>query len=576
VRLLLASRLAIAHMPSDDEVPFGKAVRQLKKRAVKRRAVDEASAADSATLAVVPKKTKKRRANSAAAAAAAASEDGDVDAAVAPGSEELSARNGKGPRRKRAGKHERAAKQAQVEYGGNGNGEGGEDQGEEGSGAQLSSTPRATKPSIFKKDTSFAELGLSRWIVDNCEKLGMRWPTDIQAMCIPPVIAGKNIAGNAKTGSGKTACYCLPILHYLSQDPYGVFALVVLPVRELAFQVSDNFRALGRSINVSVIEVVGGRDMYTQTKMIAQRTHIVVATPGRLADLLRGDPAIRQAFRALRYFILDEADQLLTQTFEEPLAEIIGALPKKRQTMLFSATLTGSIDRLKSRIPDLVVLDANPNDETLDNLTQEYVFIPKTVQICYLHYLLQSHFPGQSCIIFTPTIEVCQLLTTMLEILEFPVTGLHALQSQRKRQACLGKFKAGRCSILVATDVACRGLDIPKVAVVLNFGLPATVDNYVHRAGRTARAGRPGLVVSLMTEQDIARVALVEDRIGKPLDLRQTREDEAVKLLSKTTKARQKAELLLSEIGFEDQVAEHREATRKNKKARQSGTDIMM
>jgi len=283
--------------------------------------------------------------------------------------------------------------------------------------------------------------------------------------------------------------------------------------------------------------------------------------------LLRGDPMLKQAFRALRYFILDEADQLLTQTFEEPLAEIIGALPKKRQTLLFSATLTGSIERLKSKIQDLVVLDANPHDETLDNLTQEYVFVPKAVQICYLHYLLQSHFADSSCIIFTPTIEICQLLITMLEILDFPVTGLHALQSQRKRQACMGKFKAGRCSILVATDVACRGLDIPKVAVVINFGLPSHVDNYVHRAGRTARAGRPGLVVSLMTEQDVARVAPVEDRIGKQLGLRPTREEDAVKLLSKTTKARQKAELLLSEIGFEDQVAEHRAARKHGRKA---------
>mmetsp|Transcript_30393 Transcript_30393/g.87044 ORF Transcript_30393/g.87044 Transcript_30393/m.87044 type:complete len:548 (-) Transcript_30393:238-1881(-) len=438
-------------------------------------------------------------------------------------------------------------------------------EGSAGGGAETSSTPRASKPSaLFKKDVSFASLGLSRGLVDNCQKLGMQYPTEIQAMSIPQILQNKNVAGNAQTGSGKTACYCLPILHSLSQDPYGVFALVLVPVRELAFQVSDNFRALGKSIGVTVVEVVGGRDMMTQSRLMAERTHVVVATPGRLADLLRGDPSLKHAFRALKVFVLDEADQLLTQTFEEPLAEIIGAMPKSRQTLLFSATLTKSIEKLTARILGLVVVDANPRDETLDNLTQEYVFVPHTVQICYLHYLLASHFADSSCIVFTPTIELCQLLITMLEVLDFPVTGLHALQLQRKRQASLGKFRAGRCSILVATDVACRGLDIPKVSVVINFGLPSHADNYVHRAGRTARAGRPGLVVSLMSEKDVGKVHLIEERIGKPLELRSTSEVEALKLLSKTTKARQRAELLLSEIGFEDQVLEHRQARKNN------------
>lgn len=437
--------------------------------------------------------------------------------------------------------------------------------------AGVSSTPMASKPTaLFKKDTSFANLGLARWLVENCSKLGMRYPTEIQVMTVPPVLAGKNVAGNSNTGSGKTACYCLPMLHHLSQDPFGVFGLVLTPVRELAFQVSENFRALGRNINVQVGEVVGGRDMMTQSRMISDRSHIIVATPGRLADLLRGDPELARSFKPLRTLVLDEADQLLTQTFEEPLAEILGALPKKRQTLLFSATLTASIEKLTARIPDLVVKDANPRDDSLDNMTQQYVFVPRTVQICYLHYLLNAHFAESSCIVFTPTIEICQLLTTMLEILGFPVTGLHALQTQRQRQACLGKFKAGRCSILVATDVAARGLDIPKVAVVVNFGMPSHVDNYVHRAGRTARAGRPGLVVSLMTEMDVARVKPIEARIGRQLELRQTSEEEAVKLLSKTTKARQKAELLLSEIGFEEKVAEHREERNSRKGGRKA------
>lgn len=418
--------------------------------------------------------------------------------------------------------------------------------------------PKASEE-MFVKDTTFLKLGLSRALSSTCEKLGMLHPTDVQAMCLPPVLRGKNVAGNAKTGSGKTACYCLPILHQLAQDPYGIFALVLTPVRELAYQVADNFRALGNSVGVSVTEVTGGGCMMTQSRKITERTHIIVATPGRLADLLRGDDMLTKSFRGLRTFVLDEADELLTKTFEDPLAQIISVLPKERQTLLFSATLTKSIERLASRISNLQVVNANPKDETLENLTQEYVFVPSTVHICYLHYLLSSHFQDQSCIVFAPTIEMCQLLTTMFNFLGFKCTGLHSLQTQRERQAGLGKFRAGQCSILFATDIASRGLDIPKVAVVINLGLPPKVENYVHRSGRTARAGRPGTVVSIVTERDVPRVGPIETSIGKKLELRETNEDEALKFLAKTTKARQEADLLLSEVGFEEKVQAHKE-----------------
>eukprot|EP00933_Yihiella_yeosuensis_P053224 TRINITY_DN5140_c3_g1_i1.p1 TRINITY_DN5140_c3_g1~~TRINITY_DN5140_c3_g1_i1.p1 ORF type:complete len:576 (+),score=115.46 TRINITY_DN5140_c3_g1_i1:73-1728(+) len=420
---------------------------------------------------------------------------------------------------------------------------------------------KASRPpqELFKANMVFSQLGLSRWLVEACGKLGMHHPTDIQAMCIPPVLAGKTVAGNAKTGSGKTACYCLPILHHLSKDPYGVYALILIPVRELAFQITESFKALGQGINVQVGEIVGGRDFSIQSQMIADRKHVLVATPGRLADLLRGDYALAQAFRKLKVFVMDEADQLLTSTFEEPLLEIMNVLPKERQTLFFSATITRCIEKLKQG-KDLLLLDANPDGESLDNLTQSYVFVPQSVQVCYLHYLLWHHFSEESCIVFAPTIDLCQLFTTMLEILEFEVTGLHSLQSQRQRIASLGKFRAGRSTILVATDVASRGLDIPTVGVVINVGLPLSVDSYVHRSGRTARAGRPGRVVSLMSEHDIPRVKAIEERIGKQLELFPTKEEDAIKLLSKTTKARQRAELLLSEVGFEDRMSEHRDA----------------
>lgn len=174
---------------------------------------------------------------------------------------------------------------------------------------------QAPKQSLFQTSASFSKLGLANWIVQTCTKLGMNYPTDIQAMCIPDVLAGKNLAGNARTGSGKTACYSMPILHHLSKDPYGVFALILVPVRELAFQVTENFRAMGQAINVKVGEIVGGRDFSIQSQMIADRTHVIVATPGRLADLLRGDFALAKAFRKLHTLVLDEAESRFAQQF---------------------------------------------------------------------------------------------------------------------------------------------------------------------------------------------------------------------------------------------------------------------
>ncbi|CAK0822413.1 unnamed protein product, partial [Prorocentrum cordatum] len=339
---------------------------------------------------------------------------------------------------------------------------------------------------------SFAQLGVAPWLVSACDKMDMRHPTEIQSLTIPPVLAGKNVAGNAKTGSGKTACYCLPALHHLSKDPYGVFILVLIPVRELAFQIAESFRALGRSIGVTVAEVVGGREMLAQSAMILERRHAIVATPGRLADLLRGDPALSRAMSRLHTLVLDEADRLLTQPFEEPLAEILAAVPRKRQTLLFSATMTKSIEQLRQRLAsggpagELLLLDANPNDETLDTLTQQYIFVPDSVQICYLHYLLKEHFPEASCIVFAPTLELCQMLTTMLDLLHFSVVGLHSLQSMRHRQASLARFRAGRSRILVATDVASRGLDIPK-ALGTGRSLPASTG-----PGRAAPRPRDG------------------------------------------------------------------------------------
>lgn len=423
-----------------------------------------------------------------------------------------------------------------------------------------------------RNDKEFSDLGVASWLCNAASHMKMMHPTEIQVRCVPLALQGQNLIGSAKTGSGKTAAFAMPMLQQLSKDPYGVFGLVLTPVRELSSQIADQFIALGKGIGVNVLLVTGGSDMIAQKQKLAERPHIVIATPGRLADLLDYED-MQRCFRKMKVLVMDEADRLLEESFQPDMAAIFQHLPQKRQTMLFSATITNAISALQKRFSEkgeMQIVDANPDDHSVETLTQQYMFMPKAVQLCYLHFLLKEHFSESSAMIFVPTVAMCQQLNSLLEVLGFSVCCLHSLQDQKRRIAGLTKFKVGKTKILVATDVASRGLDIPKVAVVVNMGLPHTVDDYIHRVGRTARAGRTGLAISLISQGDTKRVAPVEERIGKKLELFEAKEDDILKLMTKTSKAQAKAQLLLSEIGFDEKVAEFK---RRKRVAREERSD---
>merc|ERR1711959_256191 len=214
-------------------------------------------------------------------------------------------------------------------------------------------------------------------------------------------------------------------------------------------------------------------------------------------------------------------------------------LPKKKQMLLFSATITSSIDKLRERFgsEEMLLMDSNPTNTSVHQLMQEYIFVPQTVHNTYLHHLLANDFAEESVIVFTPTVEMCQVINTTLESLGFKTCCLHSLQTQRVRLASLGKFRGRRADILIATDVASRGLDIPMVGVVINMGVPQSPETYVHRIGRTARAGRQGLALTIMSEKDVSRIKAVEEHISNELAERSISEDEVLKLLNKTSKA---------------------------------------
>jgi len=261
--------------------------------------------------------------------------------------------------------------------------------------------------------TTFAQLGLSAWVVESCRAVGISKPTPIQRACIPPILAGRDCVGSANTGSGKTAAFALPILHQLAKDPYGVFALVLTPTRELAFQLAEQFRAFGKAINLKDTVVVGGLDMIAQSTALAKRPHVVIATPGRLADHLTTSTD-NKIFQHLRFLVLDEADRMLEQTFAGDLATILEHLPKKRQTLLFSATMTE--EGLERAHPQLAmnnpaVHHTAPKYSTVDKLKQEYIFIPSRVKPVYLVYLLCTLFADKTAIIFTARCRYVVLLS---------------------------------------------------------------------------------------------------------------------------------------------------------------------
>lgn len=435
--------------------------------------------------------------------------------------------------------------------------------------------------------STFANLGLSEWAITTCSELGMKKPTPVQHYCIPKILEGRDVLGLAQTGSGKTAAFALPILHRLAEDPFGVFALVITPTRELAYQLAEQFRALGSTLHVRCTVVVGGMDKIVQAKALLQRPHVVISTPGRIKFLLEENPDIPPVFSRTKFLVLDEADRVLDVGFEEELRVIFQCLPKKRQTLLFSATMTSDLQTLLELSENKAYFyEAYEGFQTVESLKQQYLFIPKNVKDVYLLYILSKmeDMGVRSAIIFVSMCRTCHFLNLLLEELDQEVAALHSHKSQALRLAALNQFKSGRVLILIATDVGNRGLDIPTVDLVINYDIPSDPRDYVHRVGRTARAGRGGLAVSFVTENDVELVHGIEAVVGKQLEEFECKEKDVLADITKVYKARRVATMKMLDDGFEDQVKDRKKQklktlaakgllkkkTRKRKKSKQS------
>lgn len=410
---------------------------------------------------------------------------------------------------------------------------------------KLFPTMAESEPGILT-DESFSSLGVCEALQEACERLVWKTATRIQAQVLPEALQGRDIIGLAETGSGKTGAFCLPILQGLLKNPVkGTAALILTPTRELAFQILQVVQGLGQSMGATAVCVVGGVDRTSQAIALARNPHVVVATPGRLLDHLKDTKGFN--LRQVRYLVLDEADRMLSMDFEEELHQILDNLPEERQTMLFSATMTSQVQKLeRASLKDPVRVQVSTKFQTPKQLIQSYLFIPAKYKDCYLTYLINEH-AGQSILVFGATCNNVQRLALMLRNLGFPAVCLHGQMNQAKRLGALQKFSAGQRSILICTDVASRGLDLPAVDLVVNFDLPGHGKEYIHRVGRTARAGKSGKAIAMVTQYDVEVYQRLETLLGKKLSEYKTDEETVLVLLERVSEAQRLATRELKE-----------------------------
>ncbi|KAE9400726.1 DEAD-domain-containing protein [Gymnopus androsaceus JB14] len=395
--------------------------------------------------------------------------------------------------------------------------------------------PSPEEASTSTEPVIFQSLGLIDPLLKALEQLKFTQPTEIQSQALPYALEGRDIIGVAETGSGKTAAFALPILQKLWDEPKGLFACILAPTRELAYQISQQFEALGSAMGVRCAVIVGGMEITTQAVALAKKPHIIVATPGRLNDHLENTKGFN--LRNLKYLVLDEADRLLDMDFGPVIDKILKVIPTERSTYLFSATMTTKVAKLqRASLSNPVRVEVSSRYQTVSTLLQYYCLMPLKDKDTYLIYLANT-LAQNSIIIFTRTVHDAARLAIILRSLGFPAIPLHGQLNQSQRLGALGKFKSGGQRVLVATDVASRGLDIPSVDIVINFDIPTHSKDYIHRVGRTARAGRAGKSITLVTQYDVELVQRIEKVTGKKMDLWDTDKEEVDLLRERANEA---------------------------------------
>lgn len=346
--------------------------------------------------------------------------------------------------------------------------------------------------------TSFHDLGLCSALLEVLDAEGYTNPTPIQAQAIPNVLAGKDLLGIAQTGTGKTAAFSLPILQLLSQTKRapirrGCRVLVLSPTRELASQIGDSVKTYGRKLGISQAVVFGGVPAGPQRRAMARGVDVLIATPGRLIDHMQeGDIDLS----ATEFLVLDEADQMLDLGFVKPIRRVVSYMPRQRQNLFFSATMPTDIGKLAGELlTDPVKVSVTPESTTVERIAQKVIHVERPRKRALLLDLLSDQDMTRT-LVFTRTKRGADRVARQLEAAQIPAAAIHGNKSQSQRERALHAFRNAKIRVLVATDIAARGIDIDQVTHVINFDLPEVPEAYVHRIGRTARAGTSGVAIS--------------------------------------------------------------------------------
>ncbi|WP_438970898.1 ATP-dependent RNA helicase DbpA [Methylophaga sp.] len=357
-------------------------------------------------------------------------------------------------------------------------------------------------------NTSFSSLNLPKTQLDALASLGYESMTPIQAQSLPEILNGRDVIAQAKTGSGKTAAFGIGLLEKLNPRFFGVQALVLCPTRELAEQVGKEIRKLARFMpNIKLVMLCGGKPIGPQIGSLEHGAHIVVGTPGRIQDHLRKHTLKLDGLKAL---VLDEADRMLDMGFADAMQAIIGQTPKKRQTLLFSATYPDSIQQISRQYqqnPLTVTVETEHNKDVIEQLIYE---VNKNERDNALLALF-AHYQPDTCVVFCHTKKQCDEVANFLKQHRIEALAIHGDLEQRERDQVLVRFANNSCPVLVATDVAARGLDIKDLKMVINYELPRDPEVYVHRIGRTGRAGQTGLAMSIVTPAETPRILAIEE-----------------------------------------------------------------
>jgi len=362
---------------------------------------------------------------------------------------------------------------------------------------------------------TFAQLGLAPALLDAVRDAGYEHPTPIQAQAIPLALKGRDLIGLAQTGTGKTAAFTLPIVDRLLGGPQRTRALILTPTRELCVQVEESFTKYGRHSGLQAVAVYGGVPLEPQERALRGGVDVVVATPGRLLDHLERQNVV---FDDLEVLVLDEADRMLDMGFAPQINRIVSEVPNYRQTLLFSATMPPEVEALARKyLRKPIVVQVGIRSAAASTVTHAVYPVPREKKNALLVELLTGDKDHESVLIFTRTKHGADRVVRDLETAGVRATAMHADKTQAQRTRALQDFKDGKISVLVATDIAQRGLDISGITHVINYDVPQQAEDYVHRIGRTGRAAKEGDAYTFMAPDEIAMVRTIERVIGQPI-----------------------------------------------------------